>query len=58
VGASSKNLLPYYISINYKSYFQHWALRMIHHPSPRYPPLEIMEELKIGLIIPRWEGNK
>jgi hypothetical protein len=25
---------------------------------PKVPSLEIMEELKIGLIIPRWEGNK
>jgi hypothetical protein len=31
---------------------------MNHHPSPRYPSLEIMEEFKIGLIISRWEGNK
>jgi hypothetical protein len=31
---------------------------MNHHPSPRYPSLEIMVELKIGLIISRWEGNK
>jgi hypothetical protein len=31
---------------------------MNHHPSPRYSLLETMEELKIGLIIPKWEGNK